>query len=358
MNVAVFGAASQIINDYFYQNPAELSLTNKIQLMVGDLYLSPQLEFTGNSTNGTGTAQSKVSDNLPYFLSATRLNDRFVMGLNFVPTSYGHIEWPQDSIVAEVATKTYVIYYRANIQSSYQLTDRLALGLGINAEINKLYELDFFIPNMGNQVNKISALNNTVDIGLFYKFNPKTFLTAAIYTPVNTFGFGSSTLNTVVNNNFSLNITEPCLVFIGLQHHLSEQWFLEEKIYWSGWSIQKNIEFINTTIGSFVAPTNWRDAWSFQVSTRYSTTEKIALLGTILYETNVDPTNTNNIGYPVADTVFFSAGLDFNLNKGLSMQALYGYGFFTSKSQINTPLSNGFVSANTQAGVIQLTYRV
>ena len=109
-----FGVASQIITDMFYQNPAELGLVNQMQLIAGDVFLAPRLEFSGQSTNGIGTAQSKVNDNLPYMLSATRLNDHFVMGLNLTPSTYGHMEWPANSIVAEVATLTYSIYYRAS----------------------------------------------------------------------------------------------------------------------------------------------------------------------------------------------------------------------------------------------------
>jgi long-subunit fatty acid transport protein len=355
---AAFCAASQIITDAFYQNPAELSSISRMQMMVGDLFLAPRLEFSGQSTNGAGTARSKVSDNLPYFLSAIRLNDRFVMGLNLTPSSYGHIEWPLDSIVAEVSTKTDVIYYRASIQSSYQLTNKLAIGAGINAEINKLYELDFVIPNKGNQVNKISGLNSSADIGLLYKFNPKLSLTAAIYTPVKAFGFGSSMLNSTRTNNFSLNITEPSVIFIGLQHNLSEKWFLEPKVYWSGWGIQKNIDFRNTTTGSVVVPTNWRDAWSYQILTRYATNERIAILGAVLYETNVNPTVTNNIGYPVSNSAFISAGVDVSLQKSISLQLMYGYGLFTLKSKIDTSKSNGSVSANTQAAVVQCTYKI
>ena len=353
-----FCAASQIITDAFYQNPAELSSISRMQMMVGDLFLAPRLEFSGQSTNGAGFAQSKVSDNLPYFLSAIRLNEHFVMGLNLTPSSYGHIEWPHDSIVAEVSTKTDVIYYRASMQSSYQLTNKLAIGAGINAEINKLYELDFVIPNKGNQVNKISGLNSSADIGLLYKFNPKLSLTAAIYTPVKAFGFGSSMLNSTRTNNFSLNITQPSVVFIGLQHNISEKWFLEPKVYWSGWGIQKNIDFRNTTTGSVVVPTNWRDTWSYQILTRYATNERIAILGALLYETNVNPTVTNNIGYPVSNSAFISAGVDVSLQKSISLQLMYGYGLFTLKSKIDTSKSNGSVSANTQAAVVQFTYKI
>lgn len=352
-----YSAASQVITDQFYQNPAELCLVNQMQLLIGDLFLDSHLKFSGQSAGGKGIAESKVNNNLPYMLSATRLNKRFVIGLNLTPSTYGHIEWPLDSIVAGVATKTYGIYYRAVMQASYQFTNKLAIGAGINANINSIYELDFVIPHKGNQINKVSGLNDSINVGIYYKINSKFFLTAAYFSPVKAFGFGSSTLNKDINNNFSLNIAEPALAFIGLQQNINEKLFLEEKVYWSQWSILKNINFINTTTGSYIVPTNWRNSWSYQVLTRYSMHEKVAILGSVLYETNVDPTATNNIGYPVSNTVFLSGGLDIKLRSTLSTQLIYGYGTFVPDSKIRNAVSNGSISANVQAVALQFSYK-
>lgn len=93
-------------------------------------------------------------------------------------------------------------------------------------------------------------------------------------------------------------------MYVGLQHLLNDKWSLGEKIYWSGWSIQKNLYFKNTATRSFIVPTNWKDVWSYQITTRYAITEKMALLGSVIYETNPNPTPTNSIGYPLAASTF------------------------------------------------------
>ncbi len=334
-----FSAVDQSLNDLFYQNPAELTLINQVQWVAGDLFVEPKLTFTGSAPGGVGSATSKVNNNLPYLLGSYRLSKRFVLGINITPTGYGHTEWPIDSIVSTVSTKTNVLYYRSGIQFGYQLTDKLSVGAGLNLEIIHLEEVDFLIPNLGNQVNKASGYNYTLDIGLFYKINPRHSITAAAYTPVNMVGSGTSTLNTTVSRSYHLGVTEASVVYIGLQHVLSDRWSMVEKIYWSGWSIQKNLHFENTTTGSFIVPTNWIDVWSYQMATRYATTERIALLGSVIYETNPNPTVTNSIGYPLAASTFISVGLDINLVKKLSTQLLYGYGMFTPKAKINNPVT-------------------
>lgn len=353
----MYSAVDQSLNDNFFQNPAELSKINQIQLIAGNLFIAPTFKFKGISSGSVGNATSRVNNLLPYLLSSYRLTNRFVLGINITPSAYGHLSWPLNSIVANTATETKVFYYRTGIQSSYQLTDNLAIGAGLNLEMNKLQEIDFVVPNMGNQINKMSGLNCSADIGLFYKITPRNSLTAAIYTPVKAVGFGSSSLNSTITNNFSLSITEASVAYIGLQQELNDRWFLGEKIYWSGWSLQKNISFKNTTTGDVTIPTNWKNVLSYQVVTRYATTEKTALLGSIIYETNPNPTSTNNIGYPLAASMFISAGLDLNLQKKISAQLIYGYGLFVPAAKINTPVSGGSISANIQAAILQFLYK-
>ena len=351
-------AVDQSLNDTFFQNPAELSKTHQLQLMAGDLFIAPAFKFTGQSSSGRGSVTSKVNNNLPYMLGSFRVNDRVVLGINITPSAYGRLEWPINSIVANASTKTYLLYYRAGVLSSYQFSDDLSIGVGLNFELNRHLELDFVVPPMGNQINKASGLNNSADIGLFYKISPRSYLTAAVFSPVQATGTGTSTLNTKVTNNFSLNITEATVAYIGLQHELNDKLFLEEKIYWSGWYLQKNIEFKNSTTGSYAIPTNWKNVWSYQVSTRYATTERIALLGSLIYETNPAPTVTNSIGYPLAASIFVSVGLDIKLRKSLSAQFIYGYGTFIPNAQINNASGDGAIAANIQVAALQFTYKI
>lgn len=176
------------------------------------------------------------------------------------------------------------------------------------------------------------------------------------YTQVDTYGYGTSSTN-IINPYLSLNITQAPVVAIGLQHIISPKWFLEEKIYWSGWSIQHNINFTNTTSGTYLVPTNWRDVWSFQINTRYALTSTYALLSAIAYETNPVPLNTNSVGYPLAAAGSLSAGLDITLRNNISVQGLYTYSAFLPNSPINNSSSQGVVSAHAQAATIQISYK-
>lgn len=354
---SVYGAATQILSDNFYSNPAELSRVEKTQTIIGNLLLNPVARFNGEVLGVLGTAKSNVNDSLPYLLTGFRINDKVVVGLNITPSGYGHLSWPMDSFVAYDSTVTKVLYYRFGIQSEYQFSEKLSLGIGFNFEWNKLAELNFIVAGSGNQINKVSGLNYTGDLGIYYKINPKLFLSIAGYTQVNTYGYGTSSLGTVVNNNLSLNLTEAPVIYVGLESFIDDLWFLEGKIYWSGWPIQRNIDFTNTTTGSYVVPTDWKDVFSFQGTVRYAAMEKLGLLVSLMYETNPVPLATNAIGYPLAATGTLSGGVDFALRKDLSIQIIYSYGVFLPNSPVDNATSLGTIDAHFQAGILQFVYK-
>jgi long-subunit fatty acid transport protein len=352
-----YGAVDQILNDIFFLNPAELSITKKTRLLIGNVFIAPKLKFTGTTPLGYGRAVSRTKDLLPYLLTAYRFTDRITAGITVTPSAYGHINWPINSIVREESTTTKLFYYRIGTHSAYQFSDQLAIGIGINLQYNKRGELDFIVPNQGNQINKMSGFNCTGDIGLYYKINSHNFLTMAVYTGVNTYGRGTSAIGTIVVHNFFLNIIEAPVAFVGLQHWLNDKWLAEGKIFWSGWSIEKNVNFRNTTTGNLIFPANWSDIWSFQVNMSYATTDKIVILGSIIYETNPTPISTNAIGYPLSSSGGVSVGLDLTLQKGLSAQLAYSYGKFIPNAKINNAKSIGVILSNFQAVTLQFTYK-
>lgn len=353
-----YAAVYQMLNDYFYQNPAELSLIKENQLILGNVLVIPSMEFNGETPLGKGTASSKVNNSLPYILTAHRFTDKWVAGFNVTPSAYGHINWGDDSIVSNSSTVTNMLYYQLGLQSGYQFNENITLGVGFNVEYNKFAELNFMTPPLGNQVNKIkNGVNYVGDVGVYYKINPRNYVTSAVYTQVSTYGHGFSTLGPIVSNDFSLNILQALIAYVGLQHTIREKLFLEEKIYFSNWTIGKNVDFINSATGSFSTPANWGDAWSFQISARYTLTEKLGVLGSGIYETNPVPIATNQIGYPVSSAGALSIGLDFLLIKDLSAQFMYSYGAFLPNAVISNTTGNGVVSANTQSYAVQLAYK-
>jgi len=352
-----FCAAGQILSDAFFQNPAELGLIDHTKLIAGNLYIVPEFKFVGTALAGSGSAVSKVNNSLPYLKTAYRMNDRWVVGVDVVPTTYGHIEWPMNSPVIQNSTKTQLIYYRGGVESSYQFTDKLTLGFGVNLEWNKNLELDFFRPGQGNEINKVSGLNNIVDLGFVYKIDPRNTLNASLFSGVNTNGSGTSSLGGQTVYGTSLTIVEAMLAHVGLQHMVTDEWLVEGRVYWSNWCIQKNFHLLNTVTGSYVLPTDWKNVWAFLLRNRYDVTDRLALTGSILYETNPAPVWTNAIAYPLSSILAGSAGVDVAIQKEISVQVKYEYATFLPRALINNEFANGNISARIQSILFQLSYK-
>jgi len=161
-----------------------------------------------------------------------------------------------------------------------------------------------------------------------------------------------------LSNLWALNISQAAVASVGIIHLLNEKWFLEEKVYWSGWSLQKTLVFNNSASGTYSVPTNWKDVWSFQAITRYVTNARLALLCSLIYETNPVPLATNALGYPLAASGAISAGVDIAIQKELSTQILYSYGGFIPDSPIKNASSTGTVTAHFHAAVLQFIYKI
>lgn len=352
-----YAAVTQILNDNFYPNPAELQSIKQSKIILGSIFINPYVHYTGTANDSYGETESDVRDSLPYLLVGYRLNEQWTLGFNAIPTSYAHISWSKPSFIAEQSTETKELYYRFGIQSGYRYNEKLSLGAGFNVEDNTNYCINFVVPGQGNQENCIHDVNYTGNVGLYYKLNDKNFISLSANSQVNTYGHGSSVTDSSINNQLSFNITQAPVLYIGGEHFVTEQWYIEEKIYWSGWSIQKNLNFTNTTTGSYIVPTNLKDVWSFQITTRYALKPYLALLASAIYETNSVPLATNAIGYPLAASDAFSGGLDISYSKDLSFQCVYTYGSFTPNSPIDNATNKGIVNAHINATTLQMTYK-
>lgn len=83
----------------------------------------------------------------------------------------------------------------------------------------------------------------------------------------------------------------------------------------------------------------------------------MALLNSLIYETNPAPVSTNAIGYPLSGAGSLSMGLDVMLQKNFSSQFIYSYGEFLPHAKINSGGSKGEIPGQFQAAIVQFTYK-
>lgn len=353
----VLASGGQLLNSTFYPNPAEVSKIKTFEFIGGNLFFLPNLSYTGTSYGKTGSAKSSVYDPIPYMYVNYRLSDKWVVGVNMLPSVYGDLRWPADSIVANASVITNVLYYRSGVLTSYQITPDLALGIGFNLERNYL-EVAFMDPYLGFERNKSAGYHFVTDVGITYKFTSKDRISFAYYTPVRYYARGVSRAGTLVNYNYATTNTDAAVSFVNLNHIVNEWWNVSSAVYFSKWDIKRRIVFYNSVSGDAILPAHWRNVWSFLLINQYIISDKTSFTWQVLYETNpANRASYNYVGFPLSSALGFSANFEFKIYKDFYVKVIGSYSTFAPNARINNSHNNGSISANIYTGALEGAYR-
>jgi long-subunit fatty acid transport protein len=148
---------------------------------------------------------------------------------------------------------------------------------------------------------------------------------------------------------------------ISILHEFNKMWFLKARLWWSNWSVSKQVLLTNSAIGNVVAPLNWQDTWSVDGLLKHTLNDKLSLFGQLVYDTNPVPAARNVIVYPSGPpntgTGTALLGFELNLTKQLSVQVVYGYSMFLpNKILISQPSVNGYVTLGQNTCVVNFKY--
>jgi len=353
----IFAAGGQLLNSTFFPNPSEIAKINKFELISGNLFFVPTLTFNGSSHGKTGSAYSSVYDPIPYLYTNYRIDDKWVVGLNMIPSVYGDLSWPVDSVVSNGAIMSDVLFYRSGVLTSYQITQDLALGIGINIE--RLFsQITFIDKTVGFQRSKSSGYDYVTDFGLNYKLTSKDLISLAYYTPIYKFVRGLSNASGIKNYNFTALRVDASVLFMDYQHTVNDYWKLKGAVYFSKWSVVKKIILYNNVSGDIILPAYWKNVWTFLLTSKHNITDKSIFTWQLFYETNpASSARYNYVGFPLSSALSFSAGCEYNFYKNFYVNIIGSYGTFAPNARINNASSYGTIAANLYTGVLEGSWR-
>lgn len=359
---AVHATSYQIFADLNFSNPAALNSVKNDQLVIGGMVLSSQFRFNGTAAGASGTATSNTTDVLPYGRIAKRIAPRLVASFDVTQPYYTNIQYPVNSIVNAFATSTVIRDTNYSPKLSYQVTDRLALGVGIDA--NYLYnaQLNFAVPPFGNLTNKASSWAMGWDMGLFYVITPATFLNLSFYSKIVQHAYGQSTWGPFQNNSTSADVKLPATTTVNLIQMLSPRWALSGTVRYAEWSTLRYTVIQNSAATNVITvPALFFNNISAELATHYQINNKWGILGAFEYEPNVQPTSTRNVGLPTYTRYIPAVGADYELTKGLKAKFIYAY--INSRPPISMSIAPGVTaqgreSVNANAFDFSLTYDI
>lgn len=337
----LYATSYQIFADLNFSNPAALNSIKHDEIILGGTGLFSRLHFTGTSAGIKGTTTSNTDDFLPYARWAARVSPKLVVGVDISQPYFTDIRYPRNSIVNVFATETFIRDTNISPRLSYQATERLALGIGL--DINDLYngQLNFAVPPFGLMTNKADSWAAGFDMGLFYVATPATFLNLIYYSKIVQHAKGTSTWGPFVNYSLSADVKLPATYIANVIQMLSPVWALSATVRYVQWNTVRFTVLQNTALAGLpiTVPDHFYNNISTELATHYQINQKWGALAAIDYEPNVQPTYTRNVGLPTYTRVIPAVGAEYEVCKGFKAKLTYAHIF--SKPPINMSIVTG-----------------
>ena len=328
INPLAFATGYQIFPTLAYDNPATLNTTSKMSAILGATDIGVGMKYSGSVGNNIGTAESNTNIVLPYLRLAYRIDPKWVTSFDISHPLLSNITFPSTSIVSPVAIDDIIIDTNYSPKASYQMTDKLAIGFGFDANQVSDAQVNFGGPPLGKMTNKTSGWNYGWDAGLAFQINQSNFLNANYYSEINFSNLtGYSQQGNVKHANFSDNLVVPATWTLNLVHKPTSLWTVVETCRYIQWSAEKNLALVNSAGGNIIFPLNYNDSWSAQLATRYQVSEKWGVGIAAEYDSSPQSTAFRPIALPATSITLLGTSLDYALTSEWSAKLQYAYIF-------------------------------
>ena len=326
-----FNQGHAAIFQFFFQdnyvNPAALAKLQTSELIAGTRWMNPVLKFEGTSGGGKGSAKSNVHDLFPFWFAATRVNDRFALGINFSSPFYSHSVYSQNSVVRFDATETVFYDYDINPHFCVKLIDELSIGAGFVANSAYNITIAFQVPGLGELRNRYSAWSYGWDVGFCYKINAKDTLEGAYFSGLNPDYHGTSSLG-LVSNHSKLKLHLPALAYLRYSRPVMNKWFLIAQVNFSQWSLLKKAVFSNVPVlNKIVLPLNYMNTWFGSLINAFQIDRHWGITNVLFVDGNGAKLKSKTVNFPTCTVYGASLAGDYSFKKGAKVSAKYTSAF-------------------------------
>ncbi|NNM79526.1 MAG: transporter [Gallionella sp.] len=397
-NAFAGGAASAEDASTIFFNPAGMSRLSSNQVAVVGSLIQPSMKF--NNTGSTGAALQTPGGNggdagslafLPNAYLVMEINPKLRFGLG-INSPFGlQTQYDANWIGRFQAVNSKIQTINVNPALSYQVTDALSLGAGLNYQqitgdlssaVN--YSAAAFAAGGGGlltavggpNVAGISSISGSdaawgYNFGGLLKLSDATRIGAAYrskikYNMTGTVSFSGvpaplAGAPTLQNGAITLPITMPDTFSLSGFHQLNDKWDLMTDATWTGWSVLQQLQ-INRATGANVqtVPENWKNTWRVSAGANYHYNEQwTARTGIALDQTPVsDAYRTARI--PDNNRTWLSVGGQYKASKTSTFDFGYAHLFVgnTTISQNQALAGAGFLlgTYNSSVDIVSAQY--
>ncbi len=237
------------------------------------------------------------------------------------------------------AQKSGLKTYNLNLGLAYKVNDIVSIGGGANYQ---RVELGFNSASAaGTAEIKASDANFGFNLGALFQLTPQTRIGLAYRSAINFQSTGTVSFSGVpaLNSSLTAGLTTPQTASISVFSAISPRLELMGDITWTGWSHEKSVPFIRTSLvpGAIVSTLtfNWRDTLRYSVGGNYKMNDNWKLRAGVAYDES--PTNdvdrTSRI--PDQDRTWIAIGAQYRISKAAVLDFGYAHEFIKTATVNN-----------------------
>ena len=308
-NAYAGGAASAEDASTVFFNPAGMSRLPGKQIVIAVNAIQPSVKFSNTGSTpatarplGTAPAEAGSLAFIPngYFSMEINPQTKFGIGVN-VPFGL-KTDYPAGWVGRFQALKSSIETINVNPSVSYQLTDTVSIGLGldyqkINAELTSARSFGAG----GEGLSTVSGSDAAwgYNFGVLFEVNPGTRIGIAYRSAISYKLKGALLVTTpsgaiAVNQTVTADLKTPDTLSVSFFKALDDKWDVMADASRTNWSNFNELRIINTATGaaSQITPENWSNTWRFSVGANHHYNEQwLARVGVAYDQAGVSDAN-------------------------------------------------------------------
>lgn len=339
--------------DTQWRNVAMLTYLEGTQVSVGGIYVNPNIDVEGESTQRSGTTSTKSEDFahdaiIPNLYVAHRVNEQIAIGFA-VGTNYGmETDLGTDFSGTNFGNEASVISKEINVNMAYKINQQFSVGGGIRyviaegsfgAVAPKQAGTDFAGNNLagttlkymegtdeawGWQVGTAWQINDTNRIGFSYKSEVELDLSGHAE------GFAFNEMGPGFFDDFyskgAMALALPATAELASFHQLNDKVAVHASFNWTDWSsFEKLVADFGGGNTSLVKEENWEDNYRLALGGTYTLNQKVTLRTGVAYDTSAVSDEHRTATIPETDRLWLSMGAGYAWSDNLTLDAGFTY---------------------------------
>ncbi len=310
LGVAYAGSAAVAENaSTVFYNPAGLMLLSGTPVSLGVAGVQPSYTFRDQGSSGVALGVGNGGDAgglhaVPNAYFSRRINDDLAIGLGISAPFGLATEYDAGWLGAAQGIKSEIRTVNYNPSLAYRISDRVALGVGLNYQTidGELSRTGVLMKgddaSLGWNAGLLFTLSPSMRLGLSYRSAVKHTL--------------EGTINGALPIRADLKL--PDTLTWSVWQQLSERWEVMGDLSYTRWGSLKQLEVFNRTTGAALPGEvfNYSNAWRLAWGAAYKANERLKIKFGIAYDRTPVKDSDRSVRVPDNDRLWLSFGGQWN----------------------------------------------